>query len=67
MRISESQVPSNIATKCSKMSEEVHRLHGVNGNVDRNIKECQKPNYGQGGRLKFFKGQYILKDLSLLL
>lgn len=57
MRISESQLPSNILTKCSKMSE-VHRLHGINGNAERNIKEeCQKPNYGQGGRLKFFKGQ----------
>lgn len=60
MHISESQLPSNILTKCSKMTEEGHRLHGMNGNADRNIKEeCQKTNYGQGGRLKFFKGQFI--------
>lgn len=40
------------------MSEEGHKF-GMNGNVDRNIKEeCHKTNYGQGGRLKFFKGQY---------
>lgn len=48
--------PNNILTKCSKMTEESHRRHGMNGSVDRISKECHKPNYGQGGRLKFFKG-----------
>ncbi|CAH1116821.1 unnamed protein product [Phaedon cochleariae] len=64
MHISEFQPSSNtILTKCSKMTEEGHRLHGMNGNADRNIKEeCHKTNYGQGGRLKFFKdGKFILE------
>ncbi|KAJ8942629.1 hypothetical protein NQ318_013342 [Aromia moschata] len=64
MHISEFQPPQNtILTKCSKMTEEGHRLHGMNGNADRNIKEeCHKTNYGQGGRLKFFKdGKFILE------
>ncbi|CAH1099623.1 unnamed protein product [Psylliodes chrysocephalus] len=60
---SEIQHPSTtILTKCTKMSEEGHKF-GMNGNVDRNIKEeCHKTNYGQGGRLKFFKdGKFILE------
>ncbi|XP_023014688.1 transcriptional corepressor hairless [Leptinotarsa decemlineata] len=64
MHISEFQLSSNtILTKCSKMTEEGHRVHGMNGNADRNIKEeCHKTNYGQGGRLKFFKdGKFILE------
>lgn len=64
MHISEPQ-PSqtNILTKCSKMTEEGHRRHGINGSVDRISKEeCHKTNYGQGGRLKFFKdGKFILE------
>ncbi|KAJ8969920.1 hypothetical protein NQ317_016185 [Molorchus minor] len=45
------------------MTEEGHRLHGMNGNADSNIKEeCHKANYGHGGRLKFFKdGKFILE------
>lgn len=55
MRISDPQLSPNILAKCSTMSE--HRLLGIKEN-DRTIKEeVQKPNYGQGGRLKFFKGQ----------
>uniref|UniRef100_A0A6P7GXP5 Uncharacterized protein LOC114343548 n=1 Tax=Diabrotica virgifera virgifera TaxID=50390 RepID=A0A6P7GXP5_DIAVI len=63
MHISEIQHPSTtILTKCTKMSEEGHKF-GMNGNADRNIKEeCHKTNYGQGGRLKFFKdGKFILE------
>jgi len=57
MHISDPQPPpNNILTKCAKMTEENHRRHGMNGNVDKNSKECHKSNYGQGGRLKFFKG-----------
>ncbi|KAJ8923980.1 hypothetical protein NQ315_006756 [Exocentrus adspersus] len=63
MHISEHLLSPNILTKCSKMTEEGQRLYGMNGNGDRNIKEeCQKANYGQGGRLKFFKdGKFILE------
>ncbi|KAF7284919.1 hypothetical protein GWI33_017399 [Rhynchophorus ferrugineus] len=65
MHISEPQTSPNtiILTKCSKMTEEGHRRYGMNGNVDRIPKEeCHKPNYGQGGRLKFFKdGKFILE------
>ncbi|XP_066139176.1 protein hairless isoform X1 [Euwallacea fornicatus] len=63
MHISDSQSsPTNILTKCVKMTEESHRRYGMNGSVDRNSKECHKPNYGQGGRLKFFKdGKFILE------
>ncbi|KAL1513613.1 hypothetical protein ABEB36_003004 [Hypothenemus hampei] len=63
MHISDVQTsPNNILTKCSKMTEESHRRHGMNGSVDRNSKECHKSNYGQGGRLKFFKdGKFILE------
>lgn len=63
MHISDPQPPpNNILTKCAKMTEENHRRHGMNGNVDKNSKECHKSNYGQGGRLKFFKdGKFILE------
>ncbi|CAG9766265.1 unnamed protein product [Ceutorhynchus assimilis] len=64
MHISDHQTSTenNILTKCSKMTEENHRRHGMNGSVDRIPKECHKPNYGQGGRLKFFKdGKFILE------
>lgn len=64
MHISEPQPsPNNILTKCSKMTEEGHRRHGINGSVDRISKEeCHKANYAQGGRLKFFKdGKFILE------
>ncbi|CAG9857388.1 unnamed protein product [Phyllotreta striolata] len=54
--------PTTILTKCAKMSKEGHAF-GMNGNVDGNSKEeCHRSNYGQGGRLKFFKdGKFILE------
>lgn len=66
MHISEPHTAPNsahILTKCSKMTEEGHKRHGMNGNVDRISKEQgHKTNYGQGGRLKFFKdGKFILE------
>uniref|UniRef100_A0AAR5P6I2 Protein hairless n=1 Tax=Dendroctonus ponderosae TaxID=77166 RepID=A0AAR5P6I2_DENPD len=62
MHIPDLQTSPNILTKCSKMTEESHRRHGMNGSVDRISKECHKANYGQGGRLKFFKdGKFILE------
>jgi hypothetical protein len=58
MHISDSRQSSNtILTKCSKMTEEKHKRHGMNGNADGHVKdEPLKTNYVQGGRLKFFKG-----------
>lgn len=61
MRIADSQEASNINwTKCSKMTEEGHRRHGMNGNTDGGAvapkEECPRSAYNQGGRLKFFKG-----------
>ncbi|XP_063905288.1 uncharacterized protein LOC135124273 isoform X2 [Zophobas morio] len=64
MHISETRQSSNtILTKCSKMTEEKHKRHGMNGNADGAIKEEPlKNNYVQGGRLKFFKdGKFILE------
>ncbi|XP_008195936.1 uncharacterized protein H isoform X1 [Tribolium castaneum] len=64
MHISESRQSSNtILTKCSKMTEEKHKRHGMNGNADGVIKdEPPKTSYVQGGRLKFFKdGKFILE------
>ncbi|XP_050294573.1 uncharacterized protein LOC126734840 isoform X2 [Anthonomus grandis grandis] len=57
-----SKVQNTILTKCTNMSEESHRRYGMNGAAERIPKECHKPNYGQGGRLKFFKdGKFILE------
>ncbi|KAF2900800.1 hypothetical protein ILUMI_05400 [Ignelater luminosus] len=67
MRIADSQEASNINwTKCSKMTEEGHRRHGMNGNTDGGAvapkEECPRSAYSQGGRLKFFKdGKFILE------
>lgn len=61
MHISKYQLPlPNNLTKCSKMTEEGHQLHGMNGNTDGKIKDCNKSNNRQGGRLKFFKGLNLL-------
>lgn len=62
MHISEQQ--NTILTKCTKMTEETHRRHGMNGNdsgapaaVTTIKEECPNRNsHRQGGRLKFFKG-----------
>lgn len=61
MHISECGQPSNIIlTKCSKMTEERHSRHGMNGNGDGGLKEdSPKTNHAQGGRLKFFKGKHF--------
>lgn len=58
MQISEPQVSANILTKCSKMSE-ANRIHGISGNAEKPVKEeFRRTNYGQGARLKFFKGEF---------
>lgn len=62
MRIVEASAIPNW-TKCSKMTEEGHR---INGNTDGGAvvpkDETSKNAYNQGGRLKFFKdGKFILE------
>lgn len=49
-------------TTCSKMTEEVDRRHGVNGNSSSKSAHEDPPVQSPapattGGRLKFFKGQ----------
>lgn len=57
MQISESQVSAKNLTKCSKMSE-VNRLHETS-QTEKDIEpEYRRSSYGQGARLKFFKGQF---------
>lgn len=57
------------------MTEETHRRYGMNGNdcagaatttaAAATIKEeCPRNSYGQGGRLKFFKGKYAANFIS---
>ncbi|XP_063387325.1 protein hairless [Cydia fagiglandana] len=54
-------------TTCSKMTEEVDRRHGVNGNSSSKTASEESPvatsaHSGSGGRLKFFKdGKFILE------
>lgn len=52
-------------TTCTKMTEEVDRRHGVNGNSSSKVSEDVSGHNSTlaatGGRLKFFKG----KSLSL--
>lgn len=58
MQISEPQSAANILTKCSKMSE-TNRIHGISGSAEKTVKEeFRRTSYGQGGRLKFFKGNF---------
>lgn len=72
MRIRNSHRDQNInLTKCTKMTEEEHRIYGMNGvtnNGNPVIKEeCPEKsnNYSQGGRLKFFKGRkHVMLYLS---
>lgn len=49
-------------TTCTKMTEEVDRRHGVNGNSSKGANEDAPVHSSAlaatGGRLKFFKGQY---------
>ncbi|KAK4884020.1 hypothetical protein RN001_000291 [Aquatica leii] len=68
MRVVDSREASTINnwTKCSKMTEEGHRIYGINGNTDGGAvapkEESSKNAYNQGGRLKFFKdGKFILE------
>lgn len=50
------------------MTEETHRRYGMNGNdsgaaATATVKEeCPRNSYGQGGRLKFFKGNARLQS-----
>lgn len=51
-------------TTCTKMTEEVDRRHGVNGNsggkgVNEDVPGQNSALTATGGRLKFFKGQYL--------
>ncbi|XP_023935942.1 serine/arginine repetitive matrix protein 1 [Bicyclus anynana] len=53
-------------TTCTKMTEEVDRRHGVNGNSSKSVNEDPPPQSAAqaatGGRLKFFKdGKFILE------
>ncbi|KAF5292353.1 hypothetical protein FQA39_LY03387 [Lamprigera yunnana] len=68
MRIVDSRQASaiNNPTKCAKMTEEGHKVYGINGNTDGGAvppkEECSNNAYNQGGRLKFFKdGKFILE------
>lgn len=51
-------------TTCTKMTEEVDRRHGVNGNSSSKAVSEDAPVHNSslnatGGRLKFFKGVYF--------
>jgi hypothetical protein len=54
--------PNTTLTTCTKMTEEVDRRHGVNGNSSsKGVNEdtpAQTSLAATGGRLKFFKGQF---------
>lgn len=66
MQISETQAAANILTKCSKMSD-TNRIHGISGNAEKTVKEeFRRNNYGQGARLKFFKGNFKTSKSSLI-
>lgn len=67
MRITNSHHDHNInLTKCTKMTEEEHRIYGMNGVTNSGnaaIKEeCPQNSdtYSQGGRLKFFKSRKLV-------
>ncbi|CAH0756533.1 unnamed protein product [Diatraea saccharalis] len=59
--------PNTTLTTCTKMTEEVDRRHGVNGNssskgVNEETPVQSSPLAATGGRLKFFKdGKFILE------
>lgn len=66
MRISDSPRDNTILTTgCAKMTEESRGRHGVNGNDGGGAKEeGARSAYGQGGRLKFFKGEAVWGSTS---
>lgn len=56
-------------TTCTKMTEEVDRRHGVNGNSSSKVASEDAPVNSSaltatGGRLKFFKGECFVTDDS---
>lgn len=64
MRITSSNCDyTNKLTKCTKMTEEEHKIYGMNGVTNSGNpavkEECPQnsDSYSQGGRLKFFKSR----------
>lgn len=70
MHISDIATTNPILTKCTKMTEEGRKRHGMNGNTDGGApvikEEAPRNTYGQGGRLKFFKGNCIGWVITLM-